>query len=131
MERERKKLTEKQGSIGGLRTFILFSQAGAVSAYLSQKLQSPWIFAVTVLAATAAVLCGYVVQTSQEKGSFGLTTEMAAVCVCLLGGLTMFGQPELAVALGIVTSAVLAWKQPLHTLVEKLGEQDILAGLKP
>jgi uncharacterized membrane protein (DUF4010 family) len=97
---------------------------------LSQKLQSPWIFAVTVLAATAAVLCGYVVQTSQEKGSFGLTTELAAVCVCLLGGLTMFGQPELAVALGIVTSAILAWKQPLHTLVEKIGEQDILAGLK-
>ena len=33
-------------------------------------------------------------------------------------------------ALAIVTSAVLAFKQPLHALVGKLGTEDINAGLK-
>ena len=48
----------------------------------------------------------------------GLTTEVAALVTVLLGGLVMFGWPALAVGLGITTSAVLAFKAPLHGLVE-------------
>ena len=48
----------------------------------------------------------------------------------ILGAVCLAGQPGLAVALGIVTSAVLAWKQPLHGLVERIGTEDIYAGLK-
>ncbi len=130
IEREKKKRLEGNVSIAGLRTFILFAQAGAVSAYLSQRFQSPWIFAATVMCVTGAILCGYAVQVQATKDSFGITTEMAAIGVCLLGGLTMSGAPEVAVALGIVTSATLTLKQPLHQLTEKLGDDDILAGLK-
>jgi uncharacterized membrane protein (DUF4010 family) len=48
----------------------------------------------------------------------------------LLGGLAMLGHPELAVGLGIVAAAVLAYKQPLHGLIDKLGWDDIFAGLR-
>ena len=42
----------------------------------------------------------------------------------------MYGHAEIAVGLAIATSAVLAFKQPLHQLVEKLGMDDIYAALK-
>jgi len=130
IDREKKKSLEGDVGIGGIRTFILFAQAGAVSAWLSQVLGSPWIFAATVGAVSAVVIAGYVVHARAKPNAFGLTTEIAAVGVCLLGGACVVGHPGVAVALGIVTSAALAAKQPLHRLVAKLGTDDIYAGLK-
>jgi len=48
----------------------------------------------------------------------------------LLGGTVVFGHAELAVALAIATSAVLAFKKPLHGAVERIGREDLYAGLK-
>jgi uncharacterized membrane protein (DUF4010 family) len=130
IDREKKKSIEADVGIGGIRTFILFAQAGAVSAWLSRLLDSPWPFAVTVAAVSAIVLAGYIVQARAKPNSYGLTTEIAAIGVCLLGGACVLGHPGVAVALGIVTSGALAAKEPLHGLVAKLGTDDIYAGLK-
>jgi uncharacterized membrane protein (DUF4010 family) len=40
------------------------------------------------------------------------------------------GFQNLAIGLGVVTAAVLAYKQPLHGLVAKLGWDDVFAGLR-
>ena len=69
-------------------------------------------------------------QARADPTSLGLTTEVAGLAVCLLGALAVAGEPELAVALGIATSALLAFKQPIHGLIGKLGEDDLFAGLK-
>jgi uncharacterized membrane protein (DUF4010 family) len=135
LEREKRQEEElergerKQRGIGGLRTFILFAEAGAVAAWLSQSVASPWIFVGGGALVTAAVLAGYAA-TSREEGQLGLTTEIAAVVTYLLGGTVLFGHAEVAVALAIATSAVLAFKQPLHRLVERIGRDDLYAGLK-
>jgi uncharacterized membrane protein (DUF4010 family) len=78
----------------------------------------------------AAVLAGYVLAARAQPGALGITTESAAITVCLLGAMATLGYRELAVALGIVTAAVLAYKQPLHGLVAKLNSDDIYAGLR-
>ena len=130
IEREKHKVAEHPASFGGLRTFILFAQAGAISAWLSQHLATPWVFIATVLAVAVAVVTAYILESRIKPDSLGLTTEIAAITVCLLGGAVMYGYAELAVALGILTSAVLAFKQPLHGLVGKLGTDDLYAGLK-
>src|SRR5262245_48979704 len=44
--------------------------------------------------------------------------------------MTTLGHREVAVALGIVTAAVLAYKQPLHGLVAKISWDDMFAGLR-
>jgi uncharacterized membrane protein (DUF4010 family) len=44
--------------------------------------------------------------------------------------LVMLGDQELAIGLGVVTAAVLAYKQPLHGFVEKLGWDDVYAGVR-
>jgi uncharacterized membrane protein (DUF4010 family) len=130
IDREKRKATDDHVAIGGIRTFILFAEAGAVSAWLAVQTGSLWIFAVGVLAITAVVIAGYLAHARVHPDSLGLTTEAAAIAVCLLGGAVMFGYPEVAVALAIATSSVLAFKQPIHGLVEKIGTDDLYAGLK-
>ena len=130
VERESHKARESRVAFGGLRTFILMAEAGAVSAWLSLKVGTPWIFAATLAAVAGAVLTGQVLESRMKPDQAGMTTEVAALVVVLLGGMVMYGFVEIAVALAIVTSSVLAFKQPLHALVAKLGTQDIHAGLK-
>ena len=129
IEREKKKQLERAAA-GGLRTFILLAEAGAVAAYLSRELASPWIFVAFGVLTAALILAGYVFEVRQNPEALGLTTEIAGIVVYLLGGAVLFGYRELAVALAIATSAVLAFKEPLHEVVERLGRDDIFAGLK-
>jgi uncharacterized membrane protein (DUF4010 family) len=93
-------------------------------------LHSPLVLVAVVATAGAIVLAGYVLAGRQYPGSLGLTTESAAIVVCLLGAMTTIGHREIAVPLAIVTAAVLAYKQPLHGFVEKIRWDDIRAGLR-
>jgi uncharacterized membrane protein (DUF4010 family) len=130
IDRERKKSSEHLDAIGGLRTFILLAEAGAISAWLAKELDSAWIFAVAGAVAGALVIAGYVAVTRTHDEGLGATTEVAAIVVFLLGGLVVFGYRDLAVILAVTTSALLAYKQPLHGLVARLSQEDIFAVLK-
>jgi uncharacterized membrane protein (DUF4010 family) len=130
IEREKSKAQSGNVGIGGVRTFMLFSLTGAVAAWLSQLLGSAWVFAAAVGGVSALTVAGYLVQARARPGAVGLTTETAAVGVCLLGGACVVGYFQVALALGVAVSAVLAYKQPLHALVAKLASDDIEAGVK-
>ncbi len=131
LEREKKKSEDASASaFGGIRTFILIALAGAISAYLSLHLKTVWIFIASGFFVSTFILVGYIVQNrSNDQDSIGLTSETAGIIVFLLGGTTLFGYKEIAVALAIATSAVLAYKRPLHGFVGKLEENDIYAVL--
>lgn len=130
VEREKRKADEGNQGIAGLRTFILVALIGAVAGYLARTMDLPWLVAAGLLAVAGPVVAGYLVMARVRPDSLGLTTELAAVTVCLLGILTMLGQRELAIGLGVVTAAVLAYKQPLHGLVAKLGWDDVYAAVR-
>lgn len=131
IEREKRKMEEKETEhIAGLRTFTLLALVGAASGYLAKTLSSPWILAAGFLVVGAFVVAGYLTTARSSRDGKGLTTEAAAIVVFLLGALVMFGMRELAIGLGVVTAAVLAYKQPLHGFVEKLGWDDVFAGLR-
>src|SRR5581483_4659493 len=130
VDREKHKAEEGHISVGGLRTFILIAAVGAMAAWMSAQLANPSVFAAALVCIAAGVFLGYHAHARQYPQSLGLTTEMAALAVFLLGGMTMVGHAALAVGLGIAGSAVLAYKQPLHGLVSKLGREDIYAGLR-
>ncbi|OQW97856.1 MAG: hypothetical protein BWK77_00715 [Verrucomicrobia bacterium A1] len=129
VERE-KRIAEKGFGIGGIRTFVLMAEAGAVAAWLTTELHAPWIFAAALVVVSAMVMGGYLLQARSHPDSLGLTTEVAAVVTFLLGGVTLFGHREIAVALGILNSALLAYRTPLHTLVGRIGQADLYAALK-
>ena len=131
IERERKLKESEAPAIGGLRTFILFSEAGALGAWLSIRLASPWIFVGIGIMVAAVLTAGYVLQTRASHASApGMTTEMAAVVVFLLGGATLCGERLLAVALAIATAALLAYKEPLHLFARRISRDDMAAALQ-
>lgn len=130
VEREKRRLSEGSSGVGGLRTFIVMAQVGALAAWLGREIGTPWLFPAAILAAAGTLIAAYVANVRASPDTVGMTTEIAALEVCLLGGACTLGYPELAVVLGVVTAAVLAYKQPLHGLVEKLGWDDIFAGLR-
>jgi uncharacterized membrane protein (DUF4010 family) len=130
IEREKRKTSSDPVVIGGIRTFMLLAEAGAISAWLATHVGSAWIFVGGLVAVTGLVVAGYLANAREHPESLGLTTEAAAIAVYLLGGATLFGHPEVAVGLAITTSALLAFKEPIHGLVEKIGSEDLYAGLK-
>jgi uncharacterized membrane protein (DUF4010 family) len=130
LEREKRKAAEAEPAIGGLRTFILAALVGAIAGWLSVVHAMPSILVAMLLVVAAAALAGYVLGARTHPDSLGLTTEVALVVVYLLGAMATHGHREIAVALAIVTAAVLAYKQPLHGLVDKIGWDDIFAGLR-
>ena len=131
IEREKRKGEERDTEhIAGLRTFILLALLGAASAWLSRYASAPWILAAALLIVGAFVVVGYFLTAQGKPQSVGLTTEVAAIVVFLLGAMVMFGNREIAIGLGVVTATVLAYKEPLHGFVGKLGWDDVFAGLR-
>ena len=130
IEREKRQRAEGEESAAGLRTFILLAIAGALSAWLAIESGEMWIFAGAGMACALLILAGYASHVRIAPHSFGLTTEIAGVVTFLLGGTVLFGYPQLAVGLAIATSALLAFRKTLHGIVERLGWDDIFAGLK-
>lgn len=112
------------------RTFILLALIGAVAGFLSRGGGVPGALLAAVVPVSALLFAGYSMNSRSQIGAFGLTTEIAAVAVFLLGAMTMLGHRELAIGLGVVTAATLAYKQPLHGLVAKLDWDDVYAGVR-
>lgn len=107
--------------VAGLRTHGLAAMAGAVSLWLD-----PLAFAVTVALVGVFVALSY---RQTRDSDPGLTSEIALVAVCLLGGLAMRA-PPLAAGLGVVMAVLLYAKKPLHRLTrELLSEREVHDGL--
>lgn len=131
IEREKKKNGDRIHPIGGIRTHALLSLSGAASAWLGSELQNPWLFVVVLASVSAMAMVSHVQSTRDGTDSRPtLTGEIAAISVVLLGGMAATGSRELAVALAVTLSAMLAFKQPLHAWVARVGIDDILAGIK-
>lgn len=130
IEREKHKTEEGDVATGGLRTFILFAQVGAIAGWMSQAANMPWLLAGGLVAVAVPVVAGYILEARAKSSLLGLTTEVAALATYLLGAMATMGHTGLAVGLAIATAAVLAYKQPLHGAVAKLGWDDVFAGLR-
>jgi len=130
LEREKKMAQEGTIGIGGIRTFLFFSLTGALSAWLSRQTGNSWIFVSGFMVVSMFALTGYFIQARHKPENVGLTTAMAGIIVFMLGGSVMFGHRDVSVMLAIVTSAVLAFKKPIHGVIHRFGDDDIRAGLK-
>src|SRR5262245_44261594 len=88
IEREKRKSSEAEAGSVGLRTFVLLALLGAIAGWLADALHMPALLIVVVVVVGAAVLTGYVLSARARPESLGITTESAAITVCLLGAMT-------------------------------------------
>ena len=129
IERERK-IDNDDLQFGGLRTFILIAMAGAICAWIDLEIGSGLLFVAGAGGLTLMIAVSYWAASQRAERLPGITTEMSAIVVYLLGGGTILGFPEVTVALAIAASAILTYKTTLHDLVDRLDVEDLYAGLK-
>lgn len=112
----------------GVRTFALMGLAGCTAALVADRLGDPWSFVGVVFALGILIALGY--YHSAQRGEPGMTTEVAALVVIMAGALCFWDELEIAVALAVVTTALLSLKIELHSFAERITREDILATLK-
>ncbi|MBM5456432.1 MgtC/SapB family protein [Pseudomonas sp. P66] len=122
LERERKKGTGEHRAFAGLRTFAITSVLG----YVCMAVAGTMLVAIMSIALAIIVAVAYWKHSGKDPG---ITSEIALLFVLLLGALS-YDQPELAVAVGVVLTVVLAFRQELHRFVRnQLTESEVRDGL--
>lgn len=117
-ERERRKGQGPGRAVAGVRTFSVAALAGAVAMALGGVI----VLAATALSVGALLAVSYWRHPQDDPG---LTTEVALLLTCLLGGLAM-ERPLLSAAVGTGLAGLLAARHRLHHFVrEVLTEQEL------
>lgn len=125
LEREHAQAGTRQIQLGGVRTFPILALLGAISAFASQWVS--WFFMAGFLTVSLLLIISYYYTAKEDPG---MTTELSALVVFLIGAVAQWGEIHLAAALAIVLTALLALKRPLHEMTTRLGEDDLYATLK-
>jgi len=122
IERERTKGTGPQRAAAGVRTFTLIALTGAISLELGGI--PTFLAAVAVIGVFAAI--SYVRTFRKDAG---LTTEVAMVLTVLLGGLAL-SEPQVAGALAVVVTIILASRTKVHDWIKNvLTDEEVRDGL--
>lgn len=111
-ERERRKGSGPTRGAAGIRTFAVASVLGAVGVLLGGAL----LLAVVALVIGALAVVAYQRRREQDPG---MTTEVALLLTCLLGGLAM-RNAALAAGVGAALAALLAARNRLHHFVRSV-----------
>ena len=107
----------------GLRSFALISAIGAMTGLIATE-YGQWILA-TGFFALSIVIVGHAYFVTRTSGAKGMTTELAAIAMFLVGALATSGQLVVAVVMGGVVTLLLQWKTPMHSLVERIGSVEL------
>ena len=121
LQRER---TER--SIGGIRTFPFIALFGTVCAQIGQ-IAGTWLIAAGLLALAALVVTANLVRIKRAETDSGMTTEIAALLVYVLGVLIVVGDMTSAVVMGGGMALLLHFKAQLHGFAQAVGEGDMRA----
>ncbi len=112
----------------GIRSFGLIGLLGGLAALLASQFgDSILVMAFAGLALLVGVSYGITAPKTQD---FGITTELALFITFLLGALTAKGWVSEAVAVAVVTTAILGFKQELHQSLSHFNRRELLATLQ-
>jgi uncharacterized membrane protein (DUF4010 family) len=120
---EREMRNDKSVTLG-IRDFVLYALLGALCGYLSTEYDNPWLIISGLAALLALILSSY--WANRDHGP-GVTTEAAAVLTFFLGVLIMHGASEIAIALSIVTLAVLFTKPQIKNFRASVQTHELRA----
>ncbi len=120
-------MTGSENPHAGTRDFILFSLIGAVSAFVATQFDNSWLILAGFAGALSLLLAGY--WTDRDRDS-GITTEVSAIFTFFLGVLVLLGSSEIAIALAIVTLAILSQKKAIRNITDSIHVFELQAALK-
>lgn len=110
--------------LAGIRTFPLVTLLGTLTAQLAQSFGG-WVLAGGFVALAAAVWSGSQQSHAGEDADTGITTEVALLVMFAVGAIVAEGRALPALATSGAVAVLLHWKQPLHDLVRRAGEDEV------
>ncbi|WP_105104199.1 MgtC/SapB family protein [Microbulbifer pacificus] len=111
--------------LGGIRTFPLIALFGALTAHLSRAPEISWLMVTGLIAMTVLILLGNLERLRGNDDYTGITTEVSALLVYLLGAFIVLGDKTVAVVVGGTIAVLLHFKPGMHAFAEKLSEKDL------
>jgi uncharacterized membrane protein (DUF4010 family) len=115
------------GRTAGVRTFSLIGLFGGVAALLSET-HGPLILAVAFVALAAAMI-PFEILNARAEGSVDATPLIAQLLVFALGAAAGLGHIQLAGAAAVAVAMILAFKESLHSWLERITFKELSAGL--
>jgi uncharacterized membrane protein (DUF4010 family) len=117
-----------EAGMPGLRTFPLITVLGTTAALVSTSMGG-WVLATGFLAVTVMLLFPNLIRLREEHPDPGITTDVAALLMYLVGALLIVlpEQRSIAVAVGGGVAVLLQFKPELHNLARRLGDGDLKA----
>lgn len=112
--------------LAGIRTFPLITVLGTLCGMLAQSFGG-WTIGAGLLALAALIVIGNVAKLKKEAGELGLTTEVAMLLMFVIGAYLTVGYKEVAIAMGGGIAVLLQFKKQMHTIAQKLGDEDLKA----
>jgi uncharacterized membrane protein (DUF4010 family) len=128
--------TSRRSSFGGVRTYPLVALSGALAVLLSSRFGS-WLVAAGFLAFLVPMALSYADDLRQGRDR-GITSEVALVVTYFLGclaaadgvGGTLKERLLLCTSMGVAVTALLSFKEPLHSLASRISRDDLYAAVK-
>lgn len=112
----------------GIRTYGLVGLVGGVFAALAQSLDSPLVLAAGFLG-YAVIFAWYQAREAARDETFSVTGVVAGLGVFALGALAVSGDYRAATAGGAALAAVLASRELLHSLLQRLSWVELRSAL--
>lgn len=126
IERERHFTGTKE--FAGIRTFAFVTLFGTLCAMFAET-YGPWIVLLGLLGVTFLSGLAYL-QSYKVRKSIGLTTEVVFIITYLLGVMLHTMGPELAIALSIIITLLLTFKQYTERISKELRDVELTDALK-
>jgi uncharacterized membrane protein (DUF4010 family) len=132
LERGWRTRTAESGSrAAGVRTFAISGLLGGIAGAIAQTFNAPGgsIFLSVSFAAYAAVMTTFCRDENVAEGTFSATTAIAGLLTFTLGAYAIIGDQRIAAAAAIAATGLLAIREELHGLVEKITWPELRSGL--
>lgn len=120
-------MAAKENPHAGTRDFIMFSLIGAVSGFIALQFDNSWLIIAGFIGFLSLIVTGYWIDRKEDSG---ITTEVAAILTYFLGVLVIKGSIELAIALAIITLAILSQKKAISKFSSQIQVYELQAALK-
>ncbi|HSM06795.1 MAG TPA: MgtC/SapB family protein [Longimicrobiales bacterium] len=111
----------------GVRTFTLITVLGVLAAIVDRE-AGGWVVASGVVAVVALMaVVNYGRHQVEARPDTGITTEVAALVMFLVGAALGAGLTVPAIVVGGGVAALLHWKHPLHDLADRMERKELEA----
>ncbi len=122
-----RRASENRRDFAGARTHALIGLLGCSAAFLGDTIASTFVLPAVLLITGALLIVAYFTSTRENRP--GMTSEVAAVIVFLVGAICHTGEFAIAAAVAVTTTVLLALKVQTRWLASHLTAEDVQATL--